>query len=590
MLDAGIDVIATVNVQHLESLNDALAKITGVEQAETIPDAVVRRADQIEFVDMAPEALHRRMIHGNVYPPDRVEAALSNYFRIGNLTALRELALLWVADRVEEELRQYRTDHQIERPWETRERLVVAVTGAPSADGLIRRAARMAERSRAELIGVHVRRADGLGHEEHDDTLAVHRQLIVDLGGRYHEVVGDDPAKHLVAFARAENATQLVLGTSQRGRLDEVLRGSVINRAIRNSPDLDVHVISHDADRRPTTRWRWTVTATRRHQFSVRRRTLAWVLAIVGPVLLAAAFAPFREDEGVPGVLPAFLLLVVIVALAGGTWPALVAAIVGFTVGNAVLTQPYGTLRITELPSVVGFVSFLGVGIIVAVIIGRLGRQTLDAEIARTQARALASAAATLADVDPVPELLTKLRKLLELDAMAITDEHGDIIVSSGDDSALQTAERINLPDGTRPGHLTTGRRRTRPARAARLRRSAHRRTSSSRTIGGSRTKRVARRGRPISNGTAAFCFPRSPNPARGDHGRRFLAPTGRRRLARQRPTRVPVDDRRGIRTSRPDRRQPARREPPRGRGAHRLTSSGPTGRRRRCRRRQPRP
>jgi two-component system, OmpR family, sensor histidine kinase KdpD len=147
LLDAGIDVITTVNIQHLESLNDALIRITGVEQHETIPDDIVRRADQIEIVDMAPEALRRRIVHGNVYPRERVDAALGNYFRIGNLSALRELALLWVADRVDHELLEYRDEHGIRRPWETRERIVVAITGAPSGEHLIRRAARSSRAS-----------------------------------------------------------------------------------------------------------------------------------------------------------------------------------------------------------------------------------------------------------------------------------------------------------------------------------------------------------------------------------------------------------------------------------------------------------
>ena len=162
LLDAGIDVISTVNVQHLESMNDVVEQITGIKQQETIPDAVVRAADQIELVDMSPEALRRRMAHGNIYPAEKVDASLANYFRQGNLGALRELALMWVADRVDEALEEYREAHGIARPWETRERVVVAITGAPGGDDVIRRAARMAARTHGELIGVHVRSSDGL--------------------------------------------------------------------------------------------------------------------------------------------------------------------------------------------------------------------------------------------------------------------------------------------------------------------------------------------------------------------------------------------------------------------------------------------
>src|SRR3989441_731249 len=156
LLDAGIDVISTVNIQHLESMNDVVEQITGVQQRETLPDEVVRRADQVELVDSTPEALRRRMAHGNIYQPEKVDAALANYFRPGNLAAMRELALLWVADKVDDSLHEYMDDHGIRGPWETRERVVVAITGAPGGDALIRRAARMAMRTHAELLGVHV--------------------------------------------------------------------------------------------------------------------------------------------------------------------------------------------------------------------------------------------------------------------------------------------------------------------------------------------------------------------------------------------------------------------------------------------------
>ncbi len=132
ILDAGVDVISTLNIQHLESLNDVVERITGITQHETIPDAVVRAAEQVELVDMTPEALRRRMAHGNIYPAERVDAALANYFRPGNLGALRELALLWVADKVDESLQAYMEAHGIEGSWETRERVVVAITGAPT--------------------------------------------------------------------------------------------------------------------------------------------------------------------------------------------------------------------------------------------------------------------------------------------------------------------------------------------------------------------------------------------------------------------------------------------------------------------------
>lgn len=447
LLDAGIEVITTVNVHNLESLNDVLTRITGIEQRETIPDEFVRRADQVELVDMAPEALRRRITHGNVYPRDRVDAALGNYFRVGNLNALRELALLWVADRVDDELLEYRDDHGIRRPWETRERIVVAITGAPSGAHLIRRAARMAERSRAELLGVHVRRSNGPSATGGDDRVVRYRRLLTDLGGRYHEVVGDDPAEQLAAFARAENATQLVLGTSRRSRLDELLHGSIINRAVRASPDIDVHVVGHDEDTDASPRSKRTTY--RSAPLPPRQRIAAWTVAVIGPPLLTAAFVPFREDDGLPGVLPAFMLVVVIAALLGGTAPALVAAALSFFVGNLALTQPYGTLRITALPSIVAISAFLAVAVIVAVIVGRLARRTAEVQRSRAQAHALASSAASLAGSDDATSmLLDKLRSTLHLDVVAITDD-GVPLASAGPPDRLEDddIERIDLPD-----------------------------------------------------------------------------------------------------------------------------------------------
>jgi len=184
LLDAGIDVISTVNVQHLESLNDVVEKITGVPQRETVPDAIVRAADQVELVDMTPEALRRRMAHGNIYPPEKIDAALTNYFRSGNLSALRELALLWLADKVDEGLQRYRTEHKIQGAWEARERVVVALTGGPEGKTLIRRAARIAARSAGgDLLAVHVTKSDGLTGA--DPAALASRHLPPGGGGRH---------------------------------------------------------------------------------------------------------------------------------------------------------------------------------------------------------------------------------------------------------------------------------------------------------------------------------------------------------------------------------------------------------------------
>jgi two-component system, OmpR family, sensor histidine kinase KdpD len=258
LLDAGIDVITTLNIQHLESLSTVARQVTGVEQRETLPDSVARRADQIELVDMTSEALRRRMVHGNIYPPNRIDAALSHYFRPGNLTALRELALLWVADRVEEGMQRYRAEHGIAAPWETRERIVVGIAGEKGDEAVIRRAARIAARTPgSDLLAVHVDPDDGLASRP-DDALDTQRALVAAVGGSFQEIPGADVPETLLRFARAENATQIVLGASLRGRFLTLLTGkSIPTRVARRAGHIDVHLVSRDAA--ATGGWRWSL-------------------------------------------------------------------------------------------------------------------------------------------------------------------------------------------------------------------------------------------------------------------------------------------------------------------------------------------
>src|ERR1700728_3408101 len=290
LLDAGIDVISAVNVQHLESVTDVVEAITGVPQRETVPDAVVRAADQVELVDMTAEALRRRMAHGNIYPPEKIDAALTHYFRPGNLTALRELALLWLADKVDEGLQRYRTEHNISNTWEARERVVVALTGGPEGDTLIRRAARIAARSSGgDLLAVHITRSDGLTGAN-PAALAEQRRLVESLGGAYHQVVGDNVPEALLTFARAENATQLVLGVSRRNWLSALLTGpGVSNRTIRGSGDIDVHMVTHAQ----MGRGRGLPRAT--GGLPLRRRLAGYALAVLLAPLLTLFLASLRS-------------------------------------------------------------------------------------------------------------------------------------------------------------------------------------------------------------------------------------------------------------------------------------------------------
>src|ERR1700744_674659 len=249
LLDAGITVISTVNIQHLESLNDVVAQITGIEQQETIPDSIVRQASQVELIDITPEALRRRLSHGNVYAPERIDAALSNYFRRGNLTALRELALLWLADQVDTALAKYRAENKITDMWEARERVVVAVTGGPESETLVRRASRIASKSTAELMVVHVVRGDGLAGLSEPRMTKI-RDLASSLDASVHTVVGDDVPTALLDFAREMNATQLVIGSSRRSRWARVFEEGIGVRIVQRSGKIDVHIVTHEESKR----------------------------------------------------------------------------------------------------------------------------------------------------------------------------------------------------------------------------------------------------------------------------------------------------------------------------------------------------
>jgi two-component system sensor histidine kinase KdpD len=245
LLGAGIDVVTTVNIQHLESLADAVERITGVAVRERVPDWVVRKADQIELVDSSPEALRRRMLHGNIYPQEKVPQALTNFFRVENLVALRELALRFLADETEEDLLEYLRRRHVEQVWETMERVMVAVTTAPGTDALIRRAARIASRLRSELHVVHVVGGDGTPPTDAEAVAAL-RQLTSDVGASWHETQADDPAKALVDYAQANHITQIVLGSSRRSRWEERTRGSIVQKILREAANagVDVHIIA----------------------------------------------------------------------------------------------------------------------------------------------------------------------------------------------------------------------------------------------------------------------------------------------------------------------------------------------------------
>jgi two-component system sensor histidine kinase KdpD len=431
LLNAGIDVISTVNIQHIESLNDVVQQITGVPQRETLPDAVLRGADQVEVVDLAPQALRDRLAEGNVYPAARIDAALSNYFRLGNLTALRELALLWLADEVDTALQSYRAEHGISNKWEARERVVVALTGGPEGETLIRRGARIAARSAGgELFAAHVISQDGLA-APHPGALAAQRNLVEELGGSYHQVVGDDIPRALVEFARAANATQLVIGVSRRTRLTAALSGPGIGATItRESGDIDVHIVNHSAAGGKFALPRLGGALT------PRRRLAGLALALMGGPLLTWLLVAFRSDESITSDVLSYQLLVVVVALVGGLWPALFAALLSGLTLDYFLVQPLYTVSVADPLHLFALSLYLVNAILVSYVVDQAARRTRAARRAAAESELLATVAGSvLRGEDALAALITRTREAFGLHRVLLLAD-GAVLVEAGEPAA----------------------------------------------------------------------------------------------------------------------------------------------------------
>ncbi|MER5967226.1 sensor histidine kinase KdpD [Streptomyces sp. NPDC002057] len=419
LLAAGIDVVSTVNIQHLESLGDVVEAITGIRQKETVPDEVVRRADQIELVDMSPQALRRRMAHGNIYKPDKVDAALSNYFRPGNLTALRELALLWTADRVDEYLQEYRTAHRVSTIWGSRERIVVGLTGGPEGRTLIRRAVRLAEKGAGgEVLAVYISRSDGLTSASPKE-LAVQRTLVEDLGGTFHHVVGDDVSAGLLEFARGVNATQIVLGVSRRRSWQYLLGPGVSATVARESgPDLDVHIVTHDEAAKGR---RLPVSGGAR--LSRSRTVRGWLVGLAGPALLTLLLSTAVPDVGLANDVLLYLTLTVASALLGGLKPALASAAVGSLLLNWFFTPPIHQLTIADPRNIVALVVFVGVAISVASVVDLAARRTHQAARLRAESETLSFLAGSVLRGETTLEaLLERVRESFSMESVALLE------------------------------------------------------------------------------------------------------------------------------------------------------------------------
>jgi two-component system sensor histidine kinase KdpD len=375
------------------------------------------------------------MAHGNVYQLDRIDAALSNYFRPGNLTALRELALLWLADAVEDNLQRYREEHGIARKWETRERVVVALTGGPEGEALLRRAARIAARvGGGDLLAVHVARSDGLAGSSVAE-LDRQRALVESLGGSYHSVVGDNIPAAVLDFARASNATQIVIGASRRNPIIAALTGPGTGMTItRLSGPIDVHVVSHDYMGRGRVLPKVSSGLTRKRRFA-GLLTAAVLLSALVPICAAP-----RGDLGFGSDLLLFLLAVIIVSLIGGFITAFVTAIAASLLLNYYFVPPIHKLTISEPENIFALNVFVVVALLVAKVVDVAARHSSEAARSNAEAETISTLAGSLLRGEQaIPAMLERVRESFGAqDAALLRRESGAPASSSGRSAGMR--------------------------------------------------------------------------------------------------------------------------------------------------------
>lgn len=377
LVEAGIDVYTTVNVQHVESLNDVVAQITHVQVRETIPDSILDRADELELVDIAPEELLQRLQEGKVYLTDQARRAADHFFRRGNLLALRELALRRTAQQVDDEVQEYRLSHGVSTTWPVGERILVCVGPAPSSARLIRAAARMAVGLRCTWGALFVERtALATRSDRARETLESHTRLVESLGGTFARLSARRVGDAILAFARRQNVTRLIVGKPTHSHWRDRLRGSLLDTIVRGSGDIEVHVIAGEAD---------SASPTADRSVPLAGATLSEYATAVAIVASTTALADFlHRSLELPDLEVLYFLAVMLAAVRLGRGPAIATAALGVAAYDFWFVPPYLTFAVADARYVLTFVMMFGVGFVVSELMTSLRRQEQDA-VAREQ-------------------------------------------------------------------------------------------------------------------------------------------------------------------------------------------------------------
>lgn len=372
LLDAGIDVNTTVNVQHVESLNDLVAQITGVIVRETVPDSVIEQADQVELIDLTPEELIQRLKQGKIYRPPQAEQALKSFFRPGNLTALRELALRQTAAQVNREVQDYRQEHHIENTWPTAELLLVGVGPGPNASRLARATHRLAQSLQAEWIAAFVDTGIRMSEEDRESVSQAMR-LAEQLGARVATLNGVNVSDELVNYAFQKNVSKLVVGKPSRPRWQEFFSNSKISELARKSGQIDVYVIQGEEEE----------AVSIRHKLPERRSSLSQYALALGVFLLTTLIALVvdRAAFGEANVVMTYLLGVVVVAFYIGRGPALLMAVLSIVFFDVMFVNPRGTLAVSDTRYLITFAVMMVVGLAISTLAARVRQQALAARL-----------------------------------------------------------------------------------------------------------------------------------------------------------------------------------------------------------------
>ena len=406
LLVAGINVYTTVNVQHLESLNDVVAKITGVVVRETVPDAVFEQADEVELVDLPPDDLIERLHEGKVYVPDQASRAVQNFFNKGNLIALRELALRKMAERVDRQMTEWRSDQAIDRTWPAAERLLVCVGPGPSSASLVRATRRMAASLRAPWLAVHVETpADARLTPRDREQLAETIHLARQLGGEVVTLGGTDVAGEIVAYARQRNVSKIIVGKTLVPRWREILRGSFVYELTRKSGDIDVYVISGEA--MPTLR----PAADDQRPPKLRGYVVALAIVAVCTLICWGLFnLPLVSTVTLSMV---YLVGVVAVAARHGRGPSIVASLLGVLAFDFFFVPPFLTFAVHDAQYVFTFAVMLITGLLISTLTGRLTFQAALSRRREQESAALGELSRALVEIDELAHL-TRVRQQLE--------------------------------------------------------------------------------------------------------------------------------------------------------------------------------